>query len=460
MVRKASKTSDVQVAPTRDRKSRQKVKKKVEDDNDDKKDVKKEKSSDGKSGDKGKRNLEDGTDKVSKKHKTAAEKDLPMKNDTGAKKDLKKQTSSDGKSGDKSKRNSEDGATNVSKKHKAKKQLPPKEVESSISDEDSSGSMEKDGTAKVSKKHKTAAEKDLPMKNDTGTKKDLIKQTSSDGKSGGKGKRNSVDGTTNISKKRKAKSSISDEDPSDSMEKPNTQASGSEPNQPNTFFAAKPNSIIVGNLAHNVNQKHLRKFFQVAGKIVGINLPTFDDGTCVGSAQVEFATNEAVHKACKLNGLDLKGRAVSLNFGHERLTFNPDSCMFKKPPNFSSDTVLIKGFDAAYAVVQITRLLKNHFSSCGVITKTLIPVDIETGASKGALFMEFRDQLSVSNALKLNGSRFDGGLTLSVEEAEVLAEPRANNRSFDGGRGGRRGGRGRGGRQGGRGRGGRRGGRS
>jgi hypothetical protein len=46
--------------------------------------------------------LEDGTDKVSKKHKTAAEKDLPMKNDTGAKKDLKKQTSSDGKSGDKS----------------------------------------------------------------------------------------------------------------------------------------------------------------------------------------------------------------------------------------------------------------------------------------------------------------------------------------------------------------------
>jgi hypothetical protein len=41
------------------------------------------------------------------------------------------------------KRNSEDGATNVSKKHKAKKQLPPKEVESSISDEDSSGSMEK-----------------------------------------------------------------------------------------------------------------------------------------------------------------------------------------------------------------------------------------------------------------------------------------------------------------------------
>ncbi|KAM0829153.1 hypothetical protein ACQ4PT_067059 [Festuca glaucescens] len=389
MGRKPSKTSDVEVASTRDRKSRQK----------------------------GKRNLEDGTDKVSKKHKTAAEKDLPMKNDTG-------------------KRNSEDGTTNVSKKHKARKQLPPKEVESSISDENSSDSMEK-----VSKKHKTAAEKDLPMKNDTGTKKDLIKQTSSDGKSGGKGKRNSGDGTTNVSKKRKAKSSISDEDPSDSMEKPYTQASGSEPNQPNTFFAAKPNTIIVGNLAHNVNQEHLRNFFQVAGKIVGINLPTFDDGTCVGSAQVEFAKNEAVHKACKLNGLDLKGRAVSLNFGHERLTFSPDSCMFKKPRNFSSDTVLIKGFDAAYAVVQIKRLVKDHFSSCGVITKTLIPVDIETGASKGALFMEFRDQLSVSNALKLNGSRIDGGLTLSVEEAEVLAEPRANNRSFGGGRGGRWGGR-------------------
>jgi hypothetical protein len=49
----------------------------------------------------GKRNLEDGTDKVSKKHKTAAEKDLPMKNDTGTKKDLIKQTSSDGKSGGK-----------------------------------------------------------------------------------------------------------------------------------------------------------------------------------------------------------------------------------------------------------------------------------------------------------------------------------------------------------------------
>jgi len=98
-----------------------------------------------------------------------------------------------------------------------------------------------------------------------------------------------------------------------------------------------------------------------------------------------------------------------------------------------------------------------HFSTCGVVERVTIACDKFTGRPKGYAYLEFQDESSVENAIKLDGSKF--------RERELKVKPkRKNEPSVGRGGGGRSGGRfggrggGRFGRGGGRGRGGFRGG--
>lgn len=48
-----------------------------------------------------------------------------------------------------------------------------------------------------------------------------------------------------------------------------------------------------------------------------------------------------------------------------------------------SQTIFVKGFDASQSEEDIRHSLKEHFGSCGEITRVSVPTDRETGASKG-----------------------------------------------------------------------------
>ncbi|KAH0920903.1 hypothetical protein HID58_020921 [Brassica napus] len=121
--------------------------------------------------------------------------------------------------------------------------------------------------------------------------------------------------------------------------------------------------------------------------------------------------------------------------------------------------VFVKGFDSSLAPNDIKSALTEHFASCGEITRVSVPVDRETGGSRGIAYVEFKE--GTEKAFELNGSDM-GGWNLVVDQPR----PKENNsgggfnsgrsNSFSGGRDNFRG-RGRGGRDGfrGRGRGGR-----
>uniref|UniRef100_A0A453CZI7 RRM domain-containing protein n=1 Tax=Aegilops tauschii subsp. strangulata TaxID=200361 RepID=A0A453CZI7_AEGTS len=164
-------------------------------------------------------------------------------------------------------------------------------------------------------------------------------------------------------------------------------------------------------------------------------------------------------RAYELNGGDLAGRPVRLDFARERGAITPgsgrDNSSFKKPGQ--SNTAFVRGFDSSLGEEEIRSSLQGHFSSCGDIRRVSIPKDYDTGASKGIAYIEFDDISSLPKALELNGSNIGEGLSLFVDEAKPRADNRegadSGNRSagrfnggggrrgrFDGG-GGRRGGR-------------------
>eukprot|EP00523_Entomoneis_sp_CCMP467_P003710 CAMPEP_0168751716 /NCGR_PEP_ID=MMETSP0724-20121128/17982_1 /TAXON_ID=265536 /ORGANISM="Amphiprora sp., Strain CCMP467" /LENGTH=202 /DNA_ID=CAMNT_0008799879 /DNA_START=22 /DNA_END=630 /DNA_ORIENTATION=+ len=79
--------------------------------------------------------------------------------------------------------------------------------------------------------------------------------------------------------------------------------------------------------------------------------------------------------------------------------------------------------------------LVSHFNACGTIERVTIVCDKYSGRPKGFAYLEFQDESSVENAVKLDGSEFKG------RQLKVTAK-RVNVPNFQGGRGRGRGGRG------------------
>nr|XP_020181580.2 nucleolin 2-like [Aegilops tauschii subsp. strangulata] len=285
--------------------------------------------------------------------------------------------------------------------------------------------------AGIAKKQKTVSQKGVLVKNHLKVKKKLIpphkvKSSTSDEYSS-----ESEDETTLLQSKDDSDHCSDDSDEEPPQKKPNGSSSGAA--KPASKDAKKESSgddhsseessssdeqndqqVSVANSKKNEVRK---QFFEEAGEVIDIHFATSDDGSIKGSTHVEFATTEAAEKAYKLNGRDLAGRPVRLDFGRERGTISPssrrDNSSFKNPGQSSSHAAFIRGFDSSLGKDEIRSSLQQHLSSCGEITRVSVAKEYDTCASKGSL----------PKVLELTGSDL-GGCSLSVDEAKPSPDNR------------------------------------
>jgi nucleolin len=159
----------------------------------------------------------------------------------------------------------------------------------------------------------------------------------------------------------------------------------------------------------------------------------------------------------------LLGREIRLDIAQERgergerPAFTPQSGNFRSGGDGGDEKkIFVKGFDASLSEDDIKNTLREHFSSCGEIKNVSVPIDRDTGNSKGIAYLEFSE--GKEKALELNGSDMGGGFYLVVDEPRPRGDSsggggfgRGNGRFGSGGGRGRDGGRGRFGSGGGRG---------
>ncbi|KAH0872255.1 hypothetical protein HID58_069617 [Brassica napus] len=98
------------------------------------------------------------------------------------------------------------------------------------------------------------------------------------------------------------------------------------------------------------------------------------------------------------------------------------------------EEVFVKGFDSSLPPNDIKSALREHFASCGEITRVSVPIDRETGGSRGIAYVEFKE--GTKKAFELNGSDM-GGWNIVVDQPRQ----KENNNSGGGFNGGRSGGR-------------------
>ncbi|KAG8086936.1 hypothetical protein GUJ93_ZPchr0010g8792 [Zizania palustris] len=208
-----------------------------------------------------------------------------------------------------------------------------------------------------------------------------------------------------------------------------TKSHNEEPKTPASNQSQETGSttLFMGNLSFNVDYEQVKEFFKEVAEVVFVRLATHEDGTPRGFGHVQFASAEDAKKALELKGKDFMGRAVKLDIARERGAQTPnsrnDTGSFQKQNRGSSQSVFIKGFDSSLEESEIRESLQGHFAECGEISRLSVPMDRESGASRGIAYIDFVEQASLSKALELNGSDL-GGYNLYVDEAKPKGDSR------------------------------------
>ncbi|CAN7083057.1 unnamed protein product, partial [Brassica oleracea var. botrytis] len=319
----------------------------------------------------------------------------------------------------------------------------PAAKDSSSSEEDSEDESEDEKVKPLAKKAAAVATKAASSSSDSS--EEDSDEESEDEKTAPKAK----EGTKTAEKDSSSDDSGSEESESeDEKETPKKKSSDVEmvdaekqqPKTPSTPAAGGTKTLFVANLPFQVERSDVEEFFKEAGQVVDVRFATNkDDGRFRGFGHVEFASAGEAQKALEFHGRPLLGRELRLDVAQERgerPAYTPQSGTGN---NFRSgggggEEVFVKGFDSSLPPNDIKSALREHFASCGEITRVSVPIDRETGGSRGIAYVEFKE--GTEKAFELNGSDI-GGWNIVVDQPRQ----KENNNSGGGFNGGRSGGR-------------------
>lgn len=204
-------------------------------------------------------------------------------------------------------------------------------------------------------------------------------------------------------------------------------------------------------LPWKATEHEVRQFFQSCGDILSTEIPMGDDGRSMGVAYVKFKTREGLTNALAKDEETWPGteRWLKVVEGFEK----PERKSFGAPGVRPEGCNTVFVGNLPWDVEE--KHLQDLFSACGEITSIRFASNPEDGSFKGFGHVEFVNEMSTEEAVKLAGSDINGR-AIRVDYA-----PPRNRDSLGGGRGrgrdspradgGRGGGRGRGGRDSGRG---------
>ncbi|KAF8084004.1 hypothetical protein N665_0739s0003 [Sinapis alba] len=307
---------------------------------------------------------------------------------------------------------------------------------------DSSSSEDDDDSEDESEDEKPAAKKAAPVATKAASSSDESdedsEEESEDEKPAPKGK----EATKTATKDSSSDDSGSDESESEGEEEtPKKKSSDVEmvdaekkqPKTPSTPATGGSNTLFVANLPFQVERSDVEEFFKEAGQVVDVRFAmSKDDGSFRGFGHVEFASAAEAQKALEFHGRPLLGRELRLDVAQERgerPAYTPQSGSGNFRSGGGGAEVFVKGFDSSLPVNDIKSALSQHFAPCGEITRVSVPIDRETGGSRGIAYLEFKE--GTEKAFELNGSDM-GGWNLVVDEPR----PKENNNSggFNSGR--------------------------
>lgn len=164
--------------------------------------------------------------------------------------------------------------------------------------------------------------------------------------------------------------------------------------KPLSFVTSYSNTIHVGGLSYYTTEEGLKKHFESAGEISAVRMPYYEDtGKPKGFAFLEFATSEAVENARKLNGTQLDGRRIRVDYGSR-----------DGKPEKKNTTIYVRNL----SFNTNEERLRDFFGEAGTILSVKIPVFEDSGKSRGIAYIEFETDEMAKKALSYHCNMLDG----------------------------------------------------
>jgi nucleolin len=204
------------------------------------------------------------------------------------------------------------------------------------------------------------------------------------------------------------------------------------------------NTVFVGQLSWNVDNDWLASEFAEVGEVVSARVVTDrETQRSKGFGYVEFADVETATKALDLEGKEVDGRNIRVNFANARPKqdrVEGRAKAFGDRKSEPADTLFLGSL--SYDVTEDA--VYEAFGDFGDIQRVSLPTDRETGTPKGFGYVQFHNIESATAALeKMNGTEL-AGRSIRVDYAPPKQDRDAGGGGrgggFGGGRGGGRGG--------------------
>lgn len=215
-------------------------------------------------------------------------------------------------------------------------------------------------------------------------------------------------------------------------------------------FQEPSTQVFVGQLSWNVDNDWLRSEFENCGEVTRAQVVwDHQNDRSKGFGYVEFTSLEGSAKAIELDGKEVDGRNIRVNYAKPRADKPTDrrAKAFNDKRSDPAETLFVGNL--SFNTNEDT--LYELFGSHGDIQRVHIVTDRETGAPKGFAYVQFGTVDESSKALEaLTGHEVDGrGLRIDFAPPKERSEGGGGRGGFGGDRGGRGGFGGRGGGRGG-----------
>ena len=163
------------------------------------------------------------------------------------------------------------------------------------------------------------------------------------------------------------------------------------------FFKNWNKDLFLRNVSSIATEENLRALFEQFGEIEKIQIPK--NNKPKGIAQVSFKHPISASKALSLNGRELCGKVLSVNFS--QIIINP----IKKSKPQKQYKIFVGNLPFSASEKQISDL----FSVCGTVVSVSIALNDE-GKSRGFCFIGFDSKEAVEKAQKITSATLDGRL--------------------------------------------------
>lgn len=160
--------------------------------------------------------------------------------------------------------------------------------------------------------------------------------------------------------------------------------------------AVQRRTVFVNNLPFTATESDLQTLFTPYGSITSINVVRNNHGKSRGFAYVEFEEEKAARDAIEQNGKEMQHRKLEV-----KLSVPQDERKVEKkePHPTVSATIYVSGLPTGVSEYEFSVF----FSKCGKVTDSRVIRDKITKVGKGTGLLQFADDASVENALRMDG---------------------------------------------------------